>query len=126
MKQLDKEMQETKLIIEELFADGSDPEALYVIEHHVSCDNLAQLEAFFTDVFKLGFEISEVDEIDVQSDLTMFCADLISESHLDAAVINAQIERILNLGEKYDVNYDGWGTYFEGEDDDDAFEEEDE
>ena len=33
-----------------------------------------------------------------------------------------QVEQLMTLAEKFDVEYDGWGTYFEdpnGEDDDD-------
>jgi regulator of RNase E activity RraB len=33
---LEEQRDETRLIIEELLEDGSDPEALYTIEHHFS------------------------------------------------------------------------------------------
>ena len=33
---LEEQREETRLIIEELLDDGSDPEALYTIEHHLS------------------------------------------------------------------------------------------
>lgn len=32
---LDEQRDETRLIIEELLEDGSDPDALYTIEHHL-------------------------------------------------------------------------------------------
>lgn len=32
--ELDAQYEETRLIIEELLEDGSDPDALYAIEHH--------------------------------------------------------------------------------------------
>ena len=33
---LEEQREETRLIIEELLEDGSDPDALYTIEHHLS------------------------------------------------------------------------------------------
>lgn len=35
---------------------------------------------------------------------------------LNPEAIDAQVEKLVNLAEKYDVIYDGWGTYYEGED----------
>lgn len=32
---LEEQREETRLIIEELLEDGSDPDALYTIEHHL-------------------------------------------------------------------------------------------
>ncbi len=34
-EQLEEQREETRLIIEELLEDGSDPDALYTIEHHL-------------------------------------------------------------------------------------------
>ena len=36
---LEEQREETRLIIEELLEDGSDPDALYTIEHHLSADD---------------------------------------------------------------------------------------
>lgn len=41
---------------------------------------------------------------------------------MNADLIDAQVEQLMTLAEKFDVEYDGWGTYFEdpnGEDGDD-------
>lgn len=35
----EEQREETRLIIEELLEDGSDPDALYTIEHHLSADD---------------------------------------------------------------------------------------
>ena len=43
-EQLEEQREETRLIIEELLEDGSDPDALYTIEHHLSADDLETLE----------------------------------------------------------------------------------
>ena len=44
--------QETDEIIENLLADGSDPEALYIIEHHVAHDDFDKLEKFSDEMAK--------------------------------------------------------------------------
>ena len=41
---LEEQREETRLIIEELLEDGSDPDALYTIEHHLSADDFETLE----------------------------------------------------------------------------------
>ena len=46
--------QETDEIIENLLADGSDPEALYIIEHHVAHHNFDKLEKLVVDAYKLA------------------------------------------------------------------------
>ena len=77
-EQLEEQREETRLIIDELLEDGSDPDALY--------------------------------------------CDILSECALNADLIDAQVEQLMTLAEKFDVEYDGWGTYFEdpnGEDGDD-------
>ena len=51
---LEEQREETRLIIEELLEDGSDPDALYTIEHHLSCNNFDSLEKAAVDAFKLG------------------------------------------------------------------------
>ena len=57
-------------------------------------------------------------------DLTMefYRRNYIEELFLNADLIDAQVEQLMTLAEKFDVEYDGWGTYFEdpnGEDGDD-------
>ena len=41
---LEEQREETRAIIEELLEDGSDPDALYTIEHHLSSDSFDALE----------------------------------------------------------------------------------
>ena len=48
-------MKKTRLIIEELLEDGSDPDALYTIEHHLSADDLETSEKAAVEAFKLRF-----------------------------------------------------------------------
>lgn len=120
--ELEAQNEETRLIIEELLEDGSDPDALYAIEHHFSADDFALLEKAAVEAFKLGYEVTDAEELEVENGITLMCCDVISESALKAELIDAQVDQLIKLAEKMGVNYDGWGTYFEdpnGEDDED-------
>lgn len=121
LEQLEEQREETRLIIEELLDDGSDPDALYTIEHHLSADDFETLEKAAVEAFKLGYEVTEPEELELEEGDTVICCDLLSECALNAEIIDAQVEQLLNLAEKMGVDYDGWGTYFEdpnGEEDD--------
>lgn len=114
--ELDAQYEETRLIIEELLEDGSDPDALYAIEHHFSADNFALLEKAAVEAFKLGYEVTDAEELEIETGETLMCCDVISESALNAELIDAQVDQLMKLAEKMGVNYDGWGTYFEDPD----------
>jgi len=122
---LEEQREETRLIIEELLEDGSDPDALYTIEHHLSADDFETLEKAAVEAFKLGYEVTEPEELELEEGEVVICCDVLSESALNADLIDAQVEQLINLAEKFDVEYDGWGTYYEdpngeeGDDDDD-------
>ena len=129
---LEEQREETRLIIEELLEDGSDPDALYTIEHHLSCNNFDSLEKAAGDAFKLGYEVTEPEELELEDGTTVMCVDILSEGALKAELIDAQVEQLVNLVAKYNVDYDGWGTYFEDpnaqdddEDDGDVIDEDD-
>ncbi|AZP35043.1 ribonuclease E inhibitor RraB [Cronobacter sakazakii] len=128
---LEEQREETRLIIEELLDDGSDPDALYTIEHHFSADDFDTLEKLAVEVFKLGYEVTDPEELELEEGgETVICCDALSECALNAELIDAQVEQLMNLAEKFNVEYDGWGTYFEDPDgeedeDDDGMDEDD-
>ncbi|WP_075182795.1 ribonuclease E inhibitor RraB [Pantoea sp. 1.19] len=120
---LEEQREETRLIIEELLEDGSDPDALYTIEHHLSCDSFDALEKAAVEAFKLGYEVTEPEELDLDDGSTVMCCDILSESALNAELIDEQVKQLVVLAAKFNVDYDGWGTYFEdpnATDDDDG------
>ncbi|BEM46240.1 hypothetical protein FHU12_3886 [Serratia marcescens] len=123
---LEEQREETRLIIEELLEDGSDPDALYTIEHHLSAEKFEVLEQAAVEAFKLGYEVTDAEELEVEDGSLVMCCDVISEVGLNAELIDAQVEQLVALAERCGVNYDGWGTYFEdpngedGEDDEDG------
>ena len=122
---LEEQREETRLIIDELLEDGSDPDALYTIEHHLSCNNFDSLEKAAVDAFKLGYEVTEPEELELEDGTTVMCVDILSESALKPELIDAQVEQLVNLVGKYNVDYDGWGTYFEDPDAEDEDGDED-
>ncbi|MBR9957656.1 ribonuclease E inhibitor RraB [Cronobacter sakazakii] len=128
---LEEQREETRLIIEELLEDGSDPDALYTIEHHFSAEDFDTLEKLAVEVFKLGYEVTDPEELELEEGgETVICCDALSECALNAELIDAQVEQLMNLAEKFNVEYDGWGTYFEDPDgeedeDDDGMDEDD-
>ncbi|AWX14059.1 ribonuclease E inhibitor B [Mergibacter septicus] len=112
MHNLTEYQTETRQIIEDLLNDGSDPNGLYIVEHHISHTNFDKLEKIALDAFKLGYEVSEAEEIDLDGK-DLYCFDIISEIPLKAELIDAQQKELLPLVEKNGGFYDGWGTYFE-------------
>ncbi len=126
---IEEQKEETREIIEALLEDGSEPDALYSIEHHFSADSFKELEEAAVEAFKMGYEVQEAEELELAPEDgggTVVCFDAIMETALDAEVIDAQTEKLIALAEKHKIDYDGWGTYFEnGEDDEDEDEGED-
>jgi len=123
---LEEQREETRQIIEELLEDGSDPDALYTIEHHFSCDSFDALEKAAVEAFKLGYEVTEPEELDLEDGTTVMCCDILSEGALNAELIDQQVEQLIDVASKFNVDYDGWGTYFEDPDAQDEEEDGDE
>lgn len=113
---LEIQKEETRAIINALLEDGSDPDALYDIEHHLFAENFETLEKAVVEAFKMGFEVLEAEETEDEDGNRLLCCDATMESALKAEAIDEQVEKLVNLAEKYDIIYDGWGTFYEGED----------
>ncbi|MDE1332501.1 ribonuclease E inhibitor RraB [Vibrio aestuarianus] len=120
--------EDTRDIIQALLEDGSDPEALYEIEHHLFAEDFDTLEKAVVEAFKMGFEVLEAEETEDEDGNKLLCCDATMQSTLNAEAIDEQAAKLINLAEKYDIIYDGWGTYYAGEDalygDDDEDDEE--
>ncbi len=105
--------EETTAIVNELLADGSNPDLEYEIEHHFACQDFDLLEKAAVDLFKAGFEVTDAEEMELDDGATIFCFDATTECKLDIETIVADIEKMLPILQKYGVDYDGWGTYFQ-------------
>lgn len=115
---IEEQKEETREIIAAILEDGSCPDALYSIEHHFSADTFAKLENAAIDAFKLGFDVQDAEELKLDDGAIVISFDAIIESALDAERIDEQVEKLIKLAEKYQIDYDGWGTYFEGDEED--------
>jgi regulator of RNase E activity RraB len=109
--------------IQALKEDGSDVSKPHIIEHHFASKDFDVLEKAAVDVFKAGFEVTDAEELVLDDGGTVFCFDAVTEKKLDLTVFNKDTQALLSLADKHQVHYDGWGTYYVG---DDAIEYEDE
>ncbi|WP_413285763.1 ribonuclease E inhibitor RraB [Vibrio sp. MA40-2] len=113
---IDIQKEDTRQIIDALLQDGSDPDALYDIEHHLFAENFETLEKAVVEAFKMGFEVLEAEETEDEDGNRLLCCDATMESALNAEAIDEQVAKLVELAEKYDIIYDGWGTFYEGDD----------
>lgn len=113
----EKEFAELKVEAEEtinsLLEDGSDPDAVYAIEHHFAAMDFKKLEKAAIAAFQLGYDVSDPEELELDDGQTVFAFDCTVETELDIDTITRDIEALLKLAVEQDVIYDGWGTYFE-------------
>ncbi|WP_215396958.1 ribonuclease E inhibitor RraB [Rheinheimera oceanensis] len=107
----------TEDTIAALLEDGSDPDALYTIEHHFYDKDFAKLEKLAVELFKLGYEVTDAEEVEFEEGGSAWVFDAIREQPLDADSIVADAIKLEELAHKHKVEYDGWGTYFEGDED---------
>ncbi len=105
-------------IIESLLEDGSDPDATYEIEHHLGSTDFKKLEAAAVELFKKGYEVTDAEEAELDDGAKIFCFDVVVECDLELEGIMKDVESILTIAEKMGIEYDGWGTYFEGGEED--------
>lgn len=99
-------------IRKELIADGSDPDGLYIIEHHFSAEAFDELESAAVAAFKAGYEVTDAEQVEDDEGNTLFSFDVVTEQPLDLAVLDAECETMLANADSWKVYYDGWGTYF--------------
>ena len=120
--------------IQALTDDGTDISQEHIIEHHLASQDFDILEKAAVDAFKAGFEVTDAEELVLDDGGTVFCFDAIVEKKLDVTAFNADVDKLLVIASKHNVHYDGWGTYYVGDDaideedvydDDDAFDDED-
>lgn len=113
MTELQHWQDETNEIIASLLEDGSKPDALYTIEHHFSGKKFDKLEKAALDCFKLEYEVTDAEEIVIETGETLLSFDAISDGALTVDAIMEQVKELLPIAQKYGLEYDGWGTYFE-------------
>ncbi len=111
-REQDEQRFENQQIVEALLSDGSDPAAIYELEHHFSCNNFDRLEKFAVEAFKQGFDVSDAEELELDDGAMLFACDLLTELPLELEQINSQTDKMVELAHSKGVAYDGWGTHF--------------
>ena len=116
----------TEDTIAALLEDGSDPDAQYTIEHHFYDKDFAKLEKLAVELFKLGYEVTDAEEVEFEDGGNAWVFDAIREQSLVTETIVADAIKLEQLAHKHHVEYDGWGTYFEGDEDEYELEDDEE
>lgn len=114
-RQLQEQKQENQEIVEAILADGSEPDAEYTIEHHFSATNFDRLEKAAVEAFKMGYEVNDAEEMELDDGSVIFCFDAIAYHKLEVGLLDKACEELILLAAKQKVDYDGWGTYFIGD-----------
>ncbi len=114
---IDEELQQwqehTEQLIEALIEDGTNEEVHHTIEHHFSSVDFDVLEKAAVSAFKMGFEVEEPEEAELETGEKVFAFDIITEQALDFDIIFDETKIMFELAKQCKVDYDGWGTYFE-------------
>jgi len=102
---------ETQDIVEAILEDGSNPDAVYMIEHHISCTDFDLLEKAAVACFKKGYEVTDPEELELEDGSIILAFDVVVEMNLDEQTIFEDVEKLFLLTQSFGIDYDGWGTY---------------
>lgn len=102
---------ETQDIVEAILEDGSNPDAIYMIEHHISCTDFDLLEKAAIACFKKGYEVTDPEELELEDGSIILAFDVVIEMNLDEQAIFEDVEKLFVLTQSFGIDYDGWGTY---------------
>jgi regulator of RNase E activity RraB len=102
---------ETQDIVEAILEDGSNPDAIYMIEHHISCTDFDLLEKVAIACFKKGYEVTDPEELELEDGSIILAFDVVIEMNLDEQAIFEDVEKLFVLTQSFGIDYDGWGTY---------------
>ena len=100
-------------IVDSLIEDGSATDKLYEVEHHFVCEDFKKLENAALAAFKLGYDVEDPAELELEDGSKIWGFDIVVEAELDADVIMEDVDKLAALAQEYQVEYDGWGTYFQ-------------
>ncbi|MBT0585428.1 ribonuclease E inhibitor RraB [Alteromonas oceanisediminis] len=102
--------------IDALREDGSQMDAIYTVEHHLASADFDALEKAAVDTFKAGFEVTDAEELMLDDGGIVFCFDAVAERKLERGPLDKDTDSLLKIAQKHGVHYDGWGTYYIGDD----------
>lgn len=108
---------QSKETIDALIADGADTDSLYQIEHHLASQDFTKLEKAAVELVKQGYHVDDADEFDDDAGKRWFAFMAITDAALDEDILNRQVREITAIADECDVEYDGWGTYLDDDED---------
>lgn len=123
---LEEQREETRLIIEELLEDGSDPDALYTIEHHFSADDFDALEKNGRGSLQAGLRSDRAGRAGSGRGRHRHLLRHPERRRAEGGADRRAGRTADEPAEKFEVEYDGWGTYFEDPNGEDGEEGDDE
>lgn len=103
--------------VEALLADGAPADDIYTIEHHLASNDFSKLEKAAVELVKAGYHVDDADEFELDDNSRFFAFVAVSETSLDAHVLDMQTQEVAKIADLAGVDYDGWGTYYGDEDD---------
>lgn len=103
----------TNDIVEQLLEDGSNEEAMYVIEHHFVANNAEEADLAMQQGFLNGWDISELEEMEEEDGQIVFCFDVETQCPLDEEIIQEEVVEMIAFAGNNKLEYEGWGTHFE-------------
>ena len=96
---------ETQDIVEAVLEDGSNPDAVYMIEHHLSCDDFDVLEKAAVACFKKGYEVTDPEELELEDGSIILAFDVVIEMNLDEQDIFEDVEKLFLLAQSFGIDY---------------------
>lgn len=103
----------TNDIVEQLLEDGSNSEAMYVIEHHFVALDAEEADQALQNAFLKGWDVSDLEQLETEEGELVYCFDVETECPLDEVIIFEEVEGMVTFAAENKLEYDGWGTHFE-------------
>ena len=103
----------TNDIVEQLLEDGSNAEAMYLIEHHFVAFTPEEADEAQQQAFLKGWDVSELEQAETEEGELVYCFDIETECPLDEVIIGEEVQGMVSFAEANKLEYDGWGTHFE-------------
>jgi regulator of RNase E activity RraB len=98
-----------KKTISALIDAGSNPKMKHPLEHHFYCPDAESLKSLMEEGESLGYRVENVGDSEYEGKHYWY-GDLVKETVLDLALINTENSKMLELANKFNSDYDGWGT----------------
>lgn len=117
---LNQLLQQSDETVAALIADGANPTDLFDIEHHLASPDFTKLEKAAVELVKAGYHVDDADEFELDDGSRLFAFIAMSRVKLNAQILQLQTEEVTKIANLVGVDYDGWGTFFGDEEDDEA------